>query len=48
MRRAAEDPALWRRLATATEAPPSLDGVAARHIAIFEGRTPASTALVAA
>jgi glycosyltransferase involved in cell wall biosynthesis len=48
MRRCAEDPALWRRLATATTSPPSTDEVAARHIAAFGVRSARAGALVAA
>lgn len=38
MQRCIEDPALWRRMATATTPPPTTDEVAAQHIALFTGR----------
>lgn len=48
MQRCAEDPGLWRRLASATTRPPTTDDVAAGHMAVFCGRSTKFGALVAA
>ncbi|MEJ0011730.1 MAG: glycosyltransferase family 4 protein [Bauldia sp.] len=48
MRRCAEDPALWRRLAAASTRPPTTDEIAARHMAAFGHRRVRVGALVAA
>jgi glycosyltransferase involved in cell wall biosynthesis len=48
MRRGAEEPDLWRRLAGGIAPPPTVDQVASRHIALFQGGRGAAVARVAA
>jgi glycosyltransferase involved in cell wall biosynthesis len=48
MRRCAEEPDLWRRLAGGIAPPPTVDQVASRHIALFQGGRGAAVARVAA
>jgi hypothetical protein len=48
MRRCAEEPDLWRRLAGGIAPPPTVDQVASRHIALFQGGRTGALARVAA
>lgn len=48
MQRCAEDATLWRRLATAITPPPTVDQVASRHLAVFDGLAASTGARVAA
>lgn len=48
MRRCLEDPALWRRLVNGIAPPPTVDQIASRHVAVFDGLAGNSRARVAA